>query len=277
VDGLQKVDAKGNGLDEMSQCINNPVSFSAQVMQINCGNLKYSWNFDDGSPTNTSQNPTHQFPGMRDYNVIVTVTCSNANCMDIKSDKVPVHIRELQSVEAKANGQDMVSVFVGDMVDFTANTTPPNYVDVTFEWNFGTNQTAQGASVAHAYQMPGTYAATLRAHCMNGTGPTVQDSVEVNVLAPIPAIEADIVDPRAGPGMFASGIDRNSIVMRLNGKIVTPTITDIANGFHVYYQPSQNEVNNPGVNSVSLEASDNAKGDGDTGNPVIHKWPFSIP
>ncbi len=181
VSGLQSVDAQANGFsNQSSQCQNTPVSFSAQVQQINCGTLTYSWNFGDGSPEDTTPNPTHQFPDFGDYTVTLTVSCTGTACSDTKSDSVGVHIREVQSVDAKANGQDAATVFVGDAVSFTATTTPPNYTGVDFDWNFGDGSIAHGSAVSHAYQANGTYTATVTAACTSGGTPRT-DSVTVTV------------------------------------------------------------------------------------------------
>ncbi len=273
VDGLQSVVAKADGQDELSRCVNAPVNFTADVMQINCGNLQYSWAFSDGA-TATGQSVSHQFLARGDYTATVTVTCSGTNCMDTKSDTAVVHISELQSVDAKANGEDIkLLVLVGDTVNFTATTMPPNFGDVTFDWAFGNGETAQGKSVSYMYPMPGVFTATVRAQCMDGSGPIREDSVQVVVIAPI---EADIVDPPAGRGMFASGIKESSIVLKLNDRTVSPAISGPANRKHIFYKPRLDELNLSGENTVSLEATDNADGDGTTGNPVSQSWTFRI-
>ena len=66
-------------------------------------------------------------------------------------------------------------------------------------------------------------------------------------------------------------------MLKLNGNQVTPLITPIPNGFHIYYVPKANEVQNPGLNTVDLEASDNAIGDGSVGNTVSSSWTFGLP
>jgi PKD repeat protein len=182
VSGLQSVDAQANGFsNQSSQCQNTPVSFSAQVQQINCGRLTYSWNFDDGSPPDTSSNPTHPFPGFGDYTVTLTVSCTGPTCTDTKSDSVAVHIGAVQSVEAKANGQDSTTVFVGQSVSFSATTTPPNYTGVDFDWDFGDGTTAQGRSASHTYQDDGTYTAKVTVSCTGGSSAPKTDSVTVTV------------------------------------------------------------------------------------------------
>jgi len=199
--------------------------------------------------------------------------------MDTKSDIVTVHIgTPPQSVQAKANGLDVANVYVGQPVSFTTQTTPPNFSGVNFDWSFGDGSTGQGAATVHAYSAAGDYSATVTARCANGLGVAVSDSVAVHVtVPPFPPIEADIVDEPPSGSAFTSGIDPMSIVLKLQGNIVTPSITPIANGFHIYYVPNANQVQSPGFYTVELEASDNAKGDGAVGNTVQSSWPYQVP
>jgi hypothetical protein len=100
-------------------------------------------------------------------------------------------------------------------------------------------------------------------------------------------IEADLKDQPPMGKTYASGINTSSIVLKLNGTQVTPTVTDITNGKHVYYKPSCSELNIPGANTVELKIRDNANAGvapggsiNDAGNatdPDPVSWSFTLP
>jgi hypothetical protein len=274
VSGIQSVTATANGAaGNVSFCQFTDVNFDAQVQQMNCGSLTYAWNFSDGD-SSTFQSPTHRFRGGPPYSATVTVTCSQSGCTNSTSSSVTVSFGQaLNSVDAKGDGQDSVTVYAGQPVHFTAITDPPNMVDAIYTWDFGDGTKANGASAFHSFSQDETVRLTVAC----GNGPAVTDTVDVHVTTPpFPPIEADIVDEPPTGSTFASGIDQSSIVLKLNGNRVTPSIAPIQNGFHIYYVPSANEVHS-GPNLVELEGSDNAVGDGTVGNQTSDSWPYVLP
>ena len=100
-------------------------------------------------------------------------------------------------------------------------------------------------------------------------------------------IEVDLKDQPPSGKTYASGINPNSIVLKLNGTQVTPTIADITDGKHVFYRPAFSELNIPGNNTVELKVRDNANAGAqqgqnvnDAGNPTDPDpfiWSFTLP
>jgi len=115
--------------------------------------------------------------------------------------------------------------------------------------------------------------------------PDPTDSITVYVVEV--EIEADVKDEPPPEKSYASGINENSIVLKLNEIEVTPTITNITNGKHIYYKPACSELNLPGNNTVELKVRDNANAGkepdqniNDAGNPTSpdpFTWSFTLP
>lgn len=102
-----------------------------------------------------------------------------------------------------------------------------------------------------------------------------------------PMIQADIVDVPPPNKTYASGINADSIILKLNGMQVIPIISDIPNGKHIYYLPSGSELTHSGDNTVELTVRDNANAGvlagqdiNDAGNPTYDDpvtWSFATP
>jgi hypothetical protein len=128
---------------------------------------------------------------------------------------------------------------------------------------------------------PTSYVVTARSTLLTNC----YDTCTVNVVKV--DIEADLKDQPPTGKTYASGINTNSIVLKLNGTQVTPTITDITDGKHVHYKPACSELNIPGNNTVELKVRDNANagvalgGDvNDAGNETATapvSWSFTLP
>ena len=86
-------------------------------------------------------------------------------------------------------------------------------------------------------------------------------------------IEADLTDTPPDGATYASGINTNSVVLKLNGTNVAPAITNIANGIHVYYKPTTNELVFPGNNTIEINVKDKA---GNPTGPDPFTWTFSL-
>jgi len=125
----------------------------------------------------------------------------------------------------------------------------------------------------------------------DGTGGTVdsggKNRPEVRRSQRVIVISADVVDRPPQGKTYASGVNENSIVLKLNGTEVTPTVTAIPGGARIRYNASPGELNSPGTNTVTLAVRDNANAGAqqgqdpnDAGNetdPDPFTWSFSLP
>lgn len=116
----------------------------------------WSWNFGDGSPLSTTQNPTHIYSGTGPFNVSLTVT-SNNGCTDTRT-------RQLTNIfaEPQAAFNSLPEVCIGSLIGFSDASTAPGSTVTGWSWNFGDGSplsTLQNPT--HIYPVAGTYTVTL--------------------------------------------------------------------------------------------------------------------
>lgn len=142
------------------------------------GPVTWTWDFGDGSPIVTTQNPTHVFPSLGTYTVTLTVT--NGNCS--------------HSVTHTINTIDQNP-------DFTTNTPiicrgnnilfrPTNLSAVltpTLIWDFGNGvRRSQGfGNINYTYPQSGTYNVMLIAVDINGCRDTIIKNNYIRVNGPV--------------------------------------------------------------------------------------------
>ncbi len=126
----------------------------------------WSWNFGDGN-TSTEQNPIHTFDAYGTYYVCLTIendSCTNTYCDSVYVMNWP--------------GGDCFSWFEYQAdeltVDFEAYTYSP--YPTTYIWDFGDgSDSLTGQTVAHTYDVSGSYAVTLISTDSTGcTSQTIQ-------------------------------------------------------------------------------------------------------
>src|SRR6266550_578255 len=115
----------------------------------------YSWNFGDGSPVVTTQNPSHTYGAGGNYTVTLTVT-DNLGATNARS----------QGVTVNAANQPPVANFTSSCptltCSFTSTSSDPDGSIAGYSWNFGDGSpvvTTQNPS--HTYGAGGTYTVTL--------------------------------------------------------------------------------------------------------------------
>jgi gliding motility-associated-like protein len=117
----------------------------------------WSWNFGDGSPLNTSQNPTHNFTNAGTYSVTLIVTTTDG-CVDSVTQNIVVHPLPIVIFNTNNVCNQKPAIFV----DFTS--IPATDTLQSWAWNFGdaspvyTNHLVTGG---HLYADTGTYTVKL--------------------------------------------------------------------------------------------------------------------
>ncbi|MGQ0827861.1 MAG: PKD domain-containing protein, partial [Bacteroidota bacterium] len=133
------------------------VPFTVNFTDNSSGATSWLWNFGDGSPTSTSQNPSHNFTSEGVYTVNLIVTSING-CKDtiVKSNYIIVS-RPVASFTATPR-QGCVPL----LVNFTSTSTSLLDPIINYSWNFG-NGTASTASpsITNTYTLPGAYTVRL--------------------------------------------------------------------------------------------------------------------
>jgi PKD repeat protein len=124
------------------------------------GPTAWSWNFGDGSPLDSSQNPTHTYASAGSYTVTLTVT--NASGSNSKSDVVTITAPAASFTFTKS----------GMTVTFSDTSSPS---PTSWLWNFGDGspQSTQRNPV-HTYAVANTYSVTLTASNAGGSSSTAQ-------------------------------------------------------------------------------------------------------
>ncbi len=141
----------------------------------------YSWNFGDGSPASTTQNPSHTYTVAGSYTAVLTVTDSTGAS---STARVQITASAPASLSASVTAQP-TSGTAPLKVSFTGSASggvaPYNY-----SWSFGDGSTGSGTSVTHTYASVGNYSATLTVTDSSGTKAT--KSTPISVVASLPPL-----------------------------------------------------------------------------------------
>lgn len=156
------------------QCLYDAISFVNNTTINAPGSISnWIWNFGDGSPFSTAQNPQHQYNSHGVYNVTL-IASSNFGCVgDISFP---------------------VEVYPIPIADFTANTicenTPPmNFLDLSsvisgsitnWQWNFDNGNLSTLQNPNNLYNQAGTYNVGLTVTSNNNCIDTITKPVIVN-------------------------------------------------------------------------------------------------
>jgi PKD repeat protein len=156
-----------------SVCYGNATSFF-DLSTISSGSIvSWAWYFNDGSPTNTTQNPSHLYAAPGNYNVTLVVV-SNLGCAD--SITKSIQVSGIPVANFTTN-----SACLGNVTQFVNLSTISFGNIVSWSWNFGDN--APNSTVfnpSHLYANAGTYIATLIATSDLGCSNAFYDTILVN-------------------------------------------------------------------------------------------------
>ncbi len=179
------------------------------------GDLRYRWDFGDGSPVVTQQgtagaSQTHTFsnptPGRsQTYTVTVTVDVAGSTCAPFSrtaSITVPACTTSVcPQVNQVTPDRATDCINRGGTVtfNFTAAVNNPSAVAGGFQWDFGngTTQTTQGPSASHSYNGTGTF--TVRLTVNGPSGGNCPPSSQTTTITVTPCSNGD-----GGGGMSIS-------------------------------------------------------------------------
>ena len=129
----------------------------------NGNNLKFVWNFGDGSPTYNSTSSTAQHTYTTAGTYLVCLTVSNMKdtlCTNMKCDSIHVY-KPIIPCKAKLSMYKDTVPFSGKYIFYSTGSTGNN---IMYRWNFGDGSplyTTPALSVTHVYATSGKYLVCL--------------------------------------------------------------------------------------------------------------------
>ncbi|MBL0019117.1 MAG: PKD domain-containing protein [Bacteroidetes bacterium] len=154
-----------------------PVTANFTDISTGTGPFTYSWDFGDGSPLSTAQNPSHTYLANGSYTVTLIID-NGVGCQDTLVVPNAITISALNANFSAAPLQ----VCVGDPVAFTDLTTGG---PLGWDWDFGDGGSSNAQNPSHAYAAPGFYSVELISTRGPGCADTVVQTNLIEVL-PIP-------------------------------------------------------------------------------------------
>ncbi len=136
-------------------CLNQAMNFT-DSSSVSSGNIAdWSWNFGDGTPLITIQNPNHMYAAYGTYSVSLIVATDNG-CKDTITKNVVVH--PLPSAHFST-----ANVCSGTVNQFTNMSVIPATDTIQFwKWNFGDGSPlSNNVNTSHLYTSPGSYIVKL--------------------------------------------------------------------------------------------------------------------
>lgn len=148
--------------DPVSGCYPLTTQFTDQST-AGTGNIsKWTWDFGDGSPFGTEQNPVHIYDSAGTFVAKLTVT-NDAGCTTSASN---TKIVTNEGVVVNFSADKTFSCGAPLTVNFTSSTTSAQTID--YVWNFGDGGTSSGQTATHTYTQKGNFTVTLTASVGSG-------------------------------------------------------------------------------------------------------------
>ncbi len=186
------IDSIGNTLftaDKSILCDSGTVNFTnTSVLGLSTTITSYSWNFGDGSPTQTGMFPTisHNYTSVGSYSATMSITTLGA-CTGIYNMSITVAASPKVAVNGLMNQcEPAILTFSGSEL------VPDPNQPVTWSWIFGNGQSATGQfPAAVSYPKAGEYIVSLTATNKAGCS-MMTDTTKPNHLFiyPIPSVDA---------------------------------------------------------------------------------------
>jgi PKD repeat protein len=135
------------------------VNFTAAGTDTDGDTLSYTWDFGDGTPGSTAQNPTHTYTATGTFAAKVTVNDGKGgNNNDTLSVTV---VAPNQNPTVSITRTPTGNVTTGTSVAFTATASDPDGDPLTYAWDFGDGGSSTQQNPSHPYSTAGTYSAKV--------------------------------------------------------------------------------------------------------------------
>lgn len=165
-------------------CLGDSMAFT-DVSSVNTGNIvSWSWDFGDGSPINTDQNPVHLFADTGIYQVTLSVV-TDSGCSNANAGVFPVEVYKLPVADF-----GFTNVCFGDTMFFQDSSTTLSGTVNLWHWNFGDGDTAITANTQHLFLQDTLFEVKLAVQSDLGCRDTVSQWIN-NYQLPVPAFTAN--------------------------------------------------------------------------------------
>lgn len=156
--------------DNTAVCAGSQVNFT----NTSSGSpINFSWDFGDGTPEITSENPSHTY-GVGGTYPITFIVENSAGCADTLEETIEVY-----TIPQIAFTADTVCLF--NITTFTNNTTDTAPIAQWF-WDFGDGNTSFAENPTYIYQTPGVFNVTLQVTNVNGCDSSIVAPVHVSEI-----------------------------------------------------------------------------------------------
>jgi PKD repeat protein len=183
--------------------VGQPVTFlnASSVAQGQPPITIFVWNFGDGSPVSTLQNPIHIYNNIGTF--AVTLTVSNGVVADSRVILVGVSGTVGPTAEFTSGTQ---TPFVNQLVQFTDLSMPGTGTISNWLWDFGDGATSNLQHPAHMYSMAAAYNVYLVVTTEVGSDDELKVNY-INVLPAPPMADFTVSDRTPAPGQTVNFTD----------------------------------------------------------------------
>lgn len=227
-------------------CIGQSMDFTDNsTTPLGSSVVSWQWNFDDSTPNNTLQNPTHSYSSYGEYFVSLIVTTNN-NCKDTIMNSLVVH--PLPNALFSYS-----TTCVGNSTVFTDESTLPtivsNDVITSWLWDFDDNgATGNTQAASYQYANTGTYSVQLNVVSDFGCADSAIIPVVVN---PTPVVDFTLSDTAGCSPLCFSFTDASSIASGTN----TQWYWDLGDGNTSTSAASEHCYDNPDITPIQFSLS----------------------
>ena len=162
-------------VDKTISCLPATIQLTDQSA-ANAGTInKWDWDFGDGSPRGTTQNPSHTYSAPGYYDIYLKVT-STTGCSEARSKTRLVRI--VNGVKADFSTTGPSTCAPPYSVTFNNLTSGPG--NLSYSWDLGNSVTSTQTSPVNAYASAGNYSIKLLAKSDFGCTDTISKTIPIN-------------------------------------------------------------------------------------------------
>jgi PKD repeat protein len=157
--------------DQQTGCPGLNVKFKNE----STGAVSYRWDFGDGSPVSTEDQPEHVYTGTNEYYTVTLTALNERGCGNTSTMSQFVHIIPTPVAKFNVNPSSIIAI---PNYQFKFEDASENSPD-KWEWNFGDGTTSTERSPSHTYPDTGKFQVTLRVSNLQNCFTTITKFVQI--------------------------------------------------------------------------------------------------